>query len=84
MTATQIEAILSLLAGADVEFVVVGGVAGLAHGAARVTYDIDLCYRRTPENTARLCETLEPLHPTLRGAPSALPFDSTRPQSQLD
>ena len=74
MTATQIEAILTLLARSGVEFVVVGGVAGLAHGSARITYDIDVCYRRTPENIARVCETLEPLHPVLRGAPSGLPF----------
>ena len=29
------------LAEAGVRFVIVGGMAGIAHGAARVTFDID-------------------------------------------
>jgi hypothetical protein len=39
-----------------------------------VTYDIDLCYRRTPENLARLARALNRLNPTLRNAPPDLPF----------
>lgn len=74
MSGTQIEAILTRLARAGVDFVVIGGVAGLAHGSARVTFDIDICYERTPENIRRLCDTLGPLHPQLRGAPEGLPF----------
>jgi hypothetical protein len=38
------------------------------------SYDIDLCYRRTPENLARLAQALQELHPTLRGASLDLPF----------
>ncbi len=74
MSGTQIEAILTRLAQAGVDFVVIGGVAGLAHGSARVTFDVDLCYKRTPDNLRRLCDTLAPLHPRLRGAPENLPF----------
>ena len=33
-----------------------------------------MCYSRAPENLARLAAALEPLHPTLRGAPAELPF----------
>jgi predicted nucleotidyltransferase len=72
--ATQIEAILTRLSQGGVEFVVIGGVAALAHGSARVTFDVDVCYRRTRENIERLCEALASLHPTLRGAPPDLPF----------
>lgn len=75
MIGTQIEAILTRLARAGVEFVVIGGVAGLAHGSARVTFDVDISYKRTPENIARLCVALAPLHPKLRGAPEGLPFN---------
>lgn len=32
------------LAEADIAFVVVGGVAAAAHGASRVTNDLDVCY----------------------------------------
>jgi len=74
MKATAFEAILTQLAQAHVEFVLIGGVAALAHGVARVTFDLDLCYRRTPENIARLCEVVGGWHPTLRDAPPDLPF----------
>jgi predicted nucleotidyltransferase len=74
VSGTQIEAILTRFAQAGVDFVIIGGVAGLAHGSARVTFDVDLCYKRTSENIRRLCDTLAPLHPRLRGAPEGLPF----------
>ena len=79
MRATEIEAILTRLSQGQVEFVVIGGVAALAHGSARVTFDVDVCYQRTRENIERLCQVLAPLHPTLRGAPPDLPFKFDAP-----
>jgi len=70
----DIPAILKLLASAGVEFVLVGGVAGIAHGSSLSTRDIDVVYRRTPDNIRRLAEALKPYHPYLRGAPAGLPF----------
>ncbi len=58
--------------GAD--FMVIGGQAELLHGSSRVTYDVDFCYRRTPENLVRVVAALKELQPTLRGAPKDLPF----------
>lgn len=52
-----------------------GGAAATAHGSARLTVDLDVVYRRTPENIARLVSALNPLEPYLRGAPPGLPFD---------
>jgi hypothetical protein len=66
--------LLKLLAESGVEFVVVGGVAAVAHGSARLTQDLDVVYRRTPDNISRLVTCLEPLRPYLRGAPGGLPF----------
>jgi hypothetical protein len=43
-------------------------------GSPRVTYDTDLCFRRTKENLDRLADALQELKPTLRGAPADLPF----------
>jgi len=43
-------------------------------GSPRVTYDVDLCYRRTPENLERLARVLRTLTLTLRGAPPELKF----------
>jgi hypothetical protein len=68
------ERVLPILNEALVDYIVIGGVALAAHGSARATFDIDLCYRRSKENIARLCQALEPFHPRLRGAPKDLPF----------
>lgn len=57
-----------------VECIVVGGAAATAHGSARLTRDLDLVYRRTPENIARVAAVLAPCSPYLRGAPPGLPF----------
>ncbi len=39
-----------------------------------MTFDTDLCYRRTAENLRRLAAALGALRPTPRGAPPDLPF----------
>jgi hypothetical protein len=70
----DIEAALRVLAHGGVEFIVVGGVAARAHGSARLTNDLDVLYRRTPENIASLVTALEGHGPYLRGAPRGLPF----------
>lgn len=71
---TDFERLLATLMHADVEFIVIGGFAATAHGSAHLTVDLDLVYRRTPANIARLARALEPLQPYLRGAPPGLPF----------
>ena len=53
---------------------VIGGVALVLHGSARTTGDLDVCYSRSAHNLATLEHALAPFHPTLRGAPSDLPF----------
>ncbi len=58
----------------DVSFVIVGGIAATLHGSARLTFDLDIAYERTPENLARLVAALAPFKPYLRGAPAGLPF----------
>jgi predicted nucleotidyltransferase len=70
----QFRPLLQALAGAGVEFIVIGGVAAIHHGSARNTFDLDVLYRRTEENINRLVNAIEPLHPYLRGAPPDLPF----------
>jgi predicted nucleotidyltransferase len=62
------------LADAHVEFVVVGGVSAVLQGAPITTADLDVCYRRTPENIAQLARVLAPLNPRMRGFPPDLPF----------
>jgi predicted nucleotidyltransferase len=68
------EALIRRLSEHKVEFVLIGGMAMIVHGSAAVTKDLDLCYRRTPENIAALAAALAGIHPYLRGAPEGLPF----------
>jgi predicted nucleotidyltransferase len=70
----DVEKALRILSEADVEFIVAGGVAGTLLGSARLTMDLDVVYRRSPENLARLVTALAPHRPYLRGAPPGLPF----------
>ena len=71
---SPLERFCALLAEHGVEFIVVGGQAEALMGSARVTYDVDLCYRRTPDNLERLATALGTLKLTLRGAPPELRF----------
>ena len=70
----DLEQILPALSGAGVELIIVGGVAAIVHGSARLTQDLDIVYRRTPDNIARLASALKPFAPYLRDAPPGLPF----------
>lgn len=66
--------LLRLLVDAQVEFILVGGMAGIAHGASRLTQDLDVVYRRSEENIRRMVEAFRDHAPYLRGAPPGLPF----------
>ena len=71
---SPLERFCALLADHGVEFIVVGGQAEALMGSARVTYDVDLCYRRTTHNLERLAAALGTLNLSLRGAPPDLKF----------
>jgi hypothetical protein len=68
------ETAFGVLCSAGVEFIVVGGTAATIHGSARLTRDLDIVYRRTPDNLRRLVAALGPQRPYLRGAQPGLPF----------
>lgn len=71
---TKFAELLKVLAAAQVDFVLVGGVAAVAHGSPRSTQDLDIVYSRRPENLRRIVNALAPHHPYLRDAPPGLPF----------
>lgn len=58
----------------QVEFVILGGIAAIAHGSASLTFDLDVCYSRTDANLERVVRALAPLKPRLRVADPNLPF----------
>jgi transcriptional regulator with XRE-family HTH domain len=66
--------LLDALDRKQVDFVVIGGVAGLAHGSAYPTYDLDIAYARGRRNLERLAAALRDIGVALRDAPADLPF----------
>lgn len=67
-------AAVTTLQKGNVEFIVIGGLAATLHGSARITFDVDVLYRRSDDNIARLSTALAAIDPYLRGAPEGLPF----------
>jgi predicted nucleotidyltransferase len=80
---SRLERFCAVLAEHGVEFIVVGGQAEALMGSARVTYDVDLCYRRTADNLERLAAALASLNLSLRGAPPDLKFRIDAPALAL-
>ena len=65
---TDLKQILTVLVKNDIEFVLVGGMAAVAHGSARLTRDIDIVYKRSANNIAAIIKAISRLNPYLRGA----------------
>lgn len=76
--------LLRRFADAGLEFVVIGGYAGVLHGSSLVTDDLDLCAVLSPENIAKLRAALSDLHPVHRITHKKLSFlDHPTPGSRL-
>lgn len=67
-------ALLAALTNEGVDFVVVGGLAGVAQGSSLATFDLDVAYARDPANLARLVAALATFEVKLTNAPPDLPF----------
>lgn len=74
--------LLVLLAKSDIDFVVIGGFAGVLHGSTLVTRDLDVCTVLTPENIEKLRVLFKDLHPKHRMTPQRLSFLSIPPAGQ--
>src|SRR3954464_5147178 len=73
----QFRELLRLLKQAQLEFVVVGGLAAVLHGAAEPTRDLDVCIRLSPESWAKVHALLAPLHPRYALTPDRKPIALT-------
>ena len=62
------ELVRRLIVG-EVEFVLVGGFAAVAHGVTMVTRDVDICCRFSAENLMRIQAAFAGLHPVHRSRP---------------
>ncbi|HSK50125.1 MAG TPA: hypothetical protein VK889_06470 [Solirubrobacterales bacterium] len=70
----QLRPLFEILNRHGVDFVVIGGIAGGAHGSALATFDLDIAYARDDANLDRLAAALAEMDVALRGAPEDLPF----------
>jgi hypothetical protein len=71
------EALIGRLIQGRVEFVLIGGLASVMHGAPVVTRDVDVCIRFSRENLDRLVGAIGDLHPRHRITPQRLPLEIT-------
>lgn len=72
------ELLRRLIAG-NVEFVLVGGFAAVAHGVTMVTRDVDVCCRFSEDNLMRIQKALADVHPVHRSRPD-MPLQLTTEQ----
>ena len=82
MKVTSLEAIFRALQEAQARYLVVGGVAVIAHGYRRFTADLDLVLDLTPDSLSRALTALESL-----GYRPSLPVeirDFADPETRLD
>ena len=75
--------LLQRLCDADIDFVIVGGFAGLLHGSTLVTRDLDICAVLSRTDVAKLRDALRELNPRHRLTPSKLSFLTT-PDPDVD
>ncbi|MCI5072816.1 nucleotidyltransferase [bacterium] len=66
--------LLKILAQSDLEFVLVGGFAGVIHGSSEVTRDIDICMNMDEISIQELRSILSEYDPRHRMHPKKLSF----------
>lgn len=59
----QFVELLKRLSGAQLDFVVVGGVAATLHGASEPTRDLDVCITPSVDAWEKVAKIIAPLHP---------------------
>jgi predicted nucleotidyltransferase len=70
----RLGSLLRLLTEANVDFVIVGGVAVVLQASPRFTKDLDICYSTASDNLERLGALLVDLDTMLRGVEEDVPF----------
>lgn len=79
-SATGLNQLLKILAEKQIDFIVIGGFAGVLYGSSLVTRDLDICMVLAPKSIDRLREILKPYSPVHRMTPQRLSF-ATEPRS---
>lgn len=71
------QALLTRLKENGVEFVVIGGVCVVYHGAPQATFDLDICCRFGEQNLKRIEAAVRDFNPIHRLTANKLPFELT-------
>ena len=71
MLPNRLESLLRYLEAGGIDFILVGGLAGVLNGAAVTTFDVDIVHSRTPENITKTMALLESLDAVFGSSPSA-------------
>lgn len=71
------QALLTRLKDAGLEFVIIGGVCVVFHGAPLATFDLDICCRFGEQNLRRIEAAVRDLHPIHRLTANKLPLELT-------
>jgi hypothetical protein len=66
--------ILKKLKGHNADFVLIGGMAAIAHGSPMLTRDVDVCAPMTDANLLKIVAALQDLRPRLRMRPDKMPL----------
>jgi hypothetical protein len=66
--------LIEKLLSSDIDFVLVGGYAGVLYGVTQVTRDIDICMDLSPVTIQKLRQVLADIHPMFRPARRGLSF----------
>lgn len=69
--------LLERLVNAGVDFVIIGGFAGVVHGCTYVTQDIDICCDFKPATLLALQKAISDLHPVHRMTPGRKKLELT-------
>lgn len=69
--------LLKRVSQAGIEFVIVGGYAGVVHGCSYVTQDVDICCVFAPDSLLALQKALADIHPVHRMTPGRKPLELT-------
>jgi hypothetical protein len=72
------QALLTRLKDNGLEFVVIGGVCVVYHGALLATFDLDICCPFGKENVCKIESAVKDLHPAHRLTANKLPLEETR------
>jgi hypothetical protein len=72
------QALLTRLRDSGLDFVVIGGVCVVFHGAPLATFDLDICCPFGRENVRRIESAVADLHPFHRLTANPLPLEASR------